>query len=681
MEDLILQGDVYACLDALEDGSVAVAITSPPYWKQRDYGFDGQIGQEETPEHYIGRLLVVFEKLKEKLREDGVFFLNVGDKYLPRYGKSHLLQIPYRLCFHMVRNGWRLEDVLIWHKPNHMPSSAKDRFTNTYEPVLVLAKSENNIYKKGLPSVVEVALEQTPWKHTAVFPEGLVEELLGRVVLKDGDSVLDPFAGTGTVAVVVNKLRSRLFRKQIASIMIEKDEAFVRIISERAGIANVKRIESLRYDWEPVKEEGLPESIKPEEIMTSRYGEVFVADTSEQFLSALKGITTERFRRFHKENALYFMGVKRWTLQDLYYPHSILREGYVLRNMIVNSDGKSWYPIFMFAKDDTKAAYKFYLDRVRIAPKTVESRNWQAASFVGFKVVDVLGKKTKEGRIVEVLKAYEDGFPKVVVVRWDGQSTVEFALHPSEDEIVMEGVIFKCPKCFGVLEEPYDPAEKQSCPHCGTALWSSLETLPILEEPPRIVEAFLAAKSASVKEAAKIDVEEPKKKSKSKFFELDRINWGSSPGARKVVLGEYFSKMRLYRIDQPVVAQYLGVLRKSAGLSVQDVIDALPKSHKHTVGHWFRKDLGGSIPLPEDLALIRQVFKEKCGSPAVLGALDALLRVLEKTALKFQTVRASVKGKNPGDFLSLDDAALKEFLEKLYLPPQKYIETLKRMGC
>jgi DNA modification methylase len=80
IKDVILHGDVYTCLDYLDDSSVAVAITSPPYWKQRDYKFKGQIGQEKTPEEYIGRLVKVYSKLRQKLRNDGIFFLNVGDK-------------------------------------------------------------------------------------------------------------------------------------------------------------------------------------------------------------------------------------------------------------------------------------------------------------------------------------------------------------------------------------------------------------------------------------------------------------------------------------------------------------------------------------------------------------------------------------------------------------------------
>ncbi|MEM2293928.1 MAG: site-specific DNA-methyltransferase [Nitrososphaerota archaeon] len=681
MRDLILHGDIYACLDTLEDDSIAVAITSPPYWKQRDYGFEGQIGQESTPEEYIGRLVAVFSKLKQKMRDDGVFFLNIGDKYLPRYGKSHLLQIPYRLAYHMVKDGWYLEDIIIWYKPNHMPSSVKDRFTNTYEPVLVLAKGKDNIYRKNLGNVVKIPLQQTPWKHTAVFPERLVEEMLDRVNLKDGDLILDPFAGTGTVAVVVKRVRSGLFRKRIFSIMIEKGDIFIDIIKERTGITNIKKISDSYYEWKPVKEEKLPEGIKPKEILTDKYGEVFIANTSDEFLSILKGITTEKFKKFHKENALYFFGVKRWTLHDLYYVHSIFYEGYVLRNMLVNSNGKDWYPVFMFARDSTRVEYKFYLDRIRITPKTKENRNWQNEDFVGVKVTDISGKRTKEGKIIRIIERYEDGFPKIVVVKWNGYASVEFVLHPDEDEFIMEGLIFRCPKCLNKLEEPYDPVGENICPSCGITLWSNIKNIPIIEEPQEVIEIIEKLKNIDYKMGEVIRIEEfeeRKKKAQSKFVELERINWGASPGARKLMLGEYFSKMRLYRIDQPAVAQYLSILRESVNLSIQDIIDRLPKSYEHTVGHWFRRDFGGSLPVSEDLPLIKGVFKIR-GDTQVDNLLSNLLNVLERTALKFQTVKAFVKGKNPGDFIEgLDDEKLQMYLKKLYLPPQKYIKTLER---
>ncbi len=669
MTDRILHGDVYACLEQLDDNSIAVAITSPPYWKQRNYGFEGQIGQEKTPEEYIGRLTVIFNKLRQKLRKDGIFFLNVGDKYLNRYGKSHLLQIPYRLAYHMVKDGWLLEDVIIWYKPNHMPSSVKDRFTNTYEPVLVFAKSENNIYRKGLGNVVKIPLQQTPWKHTAVYPEKLVGEMLNRVELRDGDLVLDPFAGTGTTAAVVINMRNSLFPKKVFSVMIEKGDEFVDIIQKRAGIKEVVRVKDIPYNWEPVKEEKLPE-VEPREVVTDKYGEVFIAETSDEFLSVLRGITTEKFKRFHREDALYFFGVKDWTIRDLYYIHRIFHEGYVLRNMIVVSNMKTWYPVFMFARDSTRVAYRFYLDRVRVKPKTEENRDWWKTNFVGVKVRDISGKKSKEGWVVKVVDRYENGFPKIVVVQWDGHASVEFVLHPERDELIMEGLKFICPKCGKELEEPYDPVGENICPQCGIKLWQDPETIPVIEEPEEVVEIIdeLERMDYFVGQVTKIEQFEKRKATSSKFAELERINWGASPGARKLMLGEYFTKMRLYRLDQPAVAQYLNILRKARGMSIQDIIDRLPKEYYHTVGHWFRKDFGGSIPIPDDVKFLREIFGE-----------NKMLKILERTALKFQTVKASVKGKNPGDFFEgLDEEELVVYLKKLFTPPYHYVKLLEK---
>lgn len=667
MKDIILHGDVYASLERLEDNSVAVAITSPPYWKQRDYGFEGQIGQEDTPEEYISRLVKVFSLLRRKMRDDGVFFLNVGDKYLNQYGKSHLLQIPYRLAYHMVKDGWRLEDIIIWYKTNHMPSSVKDRFTNTYEPVMVFTKSEVNIYRKGMGNVVKIPLQQTPWKHTAVFPERLVEEMLRRTSLHDGDIVLDPFAGTGTVGVIVKRFRSGLFPKRVYAVLIERNDEFVGIIKERTKIQEVEEVVYVPYSWELVKDEDLPRDVEPKELLTDRHGEAFIAEDHAEFISYLKGITTAKFKSFHREDALYFLGVRQWTLEDLYYVHAIFNHGYVLRNMIVVSNGEKWYPVFMFARDSTRVQYKFYLDRLRVPPKTKERRDWFRENFVGMKVRDISGKETKEGRIVKVLERYSNGFPKVVLVKWDGDVSIELVLNPDEDELVMEGISFRCPKCGYLLEEPYDPIGENKCPNCGTELWTDVSTLPKIEEPKQVLEALEELKNTEYSFGETITIEEfedRKKRTKSKFVELDRVNWGASPGARKTVLGEYFTKMRLYRLDQPTVAQYLTVLRKSKGLSVQDIIDRLPPSYKHTVGHWFRKDFGGSIPVRDDVKLLRSILGD-----------HEIFDVLERTALKFQTVKASVKGENPGDFIEgLSPAEVVDYLRKLYIPPRQYVK-------
>jgi len=670
--DIILYGDVYACLEYLEDDSIAVAITSPPYWKQRDYKFEGQIGQEETPEEYIGRLVTVFSKLRQKLKRDGVFFLNIGDKYLNQYGKSYLLLIPYRLAYHMLKDGWYLEDIIIWYKPNHMPSSVKDRFANTYEPVFVLTKDKENIYRKGSPNVVEIPLQQVPWRHTAVYPENLVREMLNRVDLKDGDLILDLFAGTGTTGVVVRDIRNSIYSKKIFSVLIERSNEFVEIIKERVKINSVARIYNAPYIWSIIEEDDLPEDVAVTTIMKDKHGEVYIAQNYQEFLSILEGMTTKEFKDFHREDALYFFGVKDWNLYTLYYPYSLCRYGYVLRNMIVNSRTTSWYPIFMFAKDSTRVAYKFYIDRVRTKPIINKRRKWIKEEFIGMKVKDISGKVSKDGFVVKILEEYEDNFPKVAVVQWDEKVSIEFIVHPERDEFLMEGIRFFCPKCNTELIDPFDPIGEDICPSCGTVLWTTVETVPIIKEPQEILEVIQGLENGEYSVGQLSDIKDFKREvinSLSKFLSLERINWGASPGARKLMIGEYFTKMRLYRIDQPIIAQYLTLLRKAMNMSINDIISKLPKEYYHTVGHWFRKDFGGSIPVPEDVKLIRSIF----------GVQDGLLKVLERTALKFQTVKASARGKNPGDYIKdKGDNELINSLKNLYIPSNEYIKTINK---
>lgn len=661
MKDIILHGDVYACLDNITS-SISVAITSPPYWKQRDYGFSGQIGQEETYTEYIGRLVSIFHKLKQKLRSNGIFFLNIGDKYKSQYGKSRLLQIPYQLAYHMVKDGWYLEDIIIWYKPNHMPSPARDRFTNTYEPVLVFSKSKNNIYKNDLPNVIKIPLQQTPYKHTAIFPEKLIMEMLNRVNLKDDDLILDPFAGTGTVAFVVKNIRTGLFPKKIYSIMIEKGNQFIDVIQKRVGIKDVIKVNDFPYHWDPPQSEKIPD-ITPLEIMSDQNGEIFIAQNSQQFLSVINAMMSSKFINFHREDALYFFGVKNWSLEDLFYSSQIYSEDYVLRNMIIISNDLRWYPIFMFARDTTRFAYKFYLDRIRIKTKIEENRDWSKQNFIGIRVSDSSGKETRRGWIEKIIKRYDDNFPKIVVVKWNGNASNEFVLHPKNDEFIMEGIIFQCPTCQSIIEEPYDPIEGSICSTCNNKIWEDLENICLINEPKEILDIYKALKKE--KYVGKIleikQFEEKKKITNSKFANLKRINWGASPGARKLMLGEYFIKTRLYRMDQPLVAQYLTILRKSKKMSIKDIIDKFPKHYRHTVGHWFRKDFGGSIPVIEDVKTLKEILDVK----------NYLFNILERTALKFQTVKTSVKGKNPGDFIEdIDQVKIKNYLTKLYLPSQ-----------
>lgn len=167
----ILQGDCREALQSLPDASVHMAVTSPPYWGLRDYGTEGQLGMERTPEEYVAKMVGVFREVRRVLRDDGTLWLNLGDSYyaagwecrrrnkvgagsLPpdqrASGKfarglkvKDLVGIPWRVAFALQEDGWWLRQDIIWHKPNPMPESAKDRCTKAHEYLFLLSKSES----------------------------------------------------------------------------------------------------------------------------------------------------------------------------------------------------------------------------------------------------------------------------------------------------------------------------------------------------------------------------------------------------------------------------------------------------------------------------------------------------------------------------------------------------------
>lgn len=137
---LVIIGDALTVLRSIPDKSINLVITSPPYWSQRDYGVKDQIGNEKTPEEYIEKLLEVAKEIRRVLTDDGAYFLNIGDKYVDK----NLQMIPFKLAIEMQRAGWVIRNVIIWHKTNAMPSSIKDRFSTTYEPIFFFVKSTDN---------------------------------------------------------------------------------------------------------------------------------------------------------------------------------------------------------------------------------------------------------------------------------------------------------------------------------------------------------------------------------------------------------------------------------------------------------------------------------------------------------------------------------------------------------
>lgn len=162
-----------AVLKTMDAGTVNTCVTSPPYFGLRDYGVEGQIGLEPTPDEYVRKMVEVFSEVRRVLREDGTLWLNLGDSYaagsnnkpntgilktqahyqdgmvrnitrpIPDgYKAKDLLGIPWRVAFALQADGWYLRQDIIWNKPNPMPESVRDRCTKAHEYIFLLAKSE-----------------------------------------------------------------------------------------------------------------------------------------------------------------------------------------------------------------------------------------------------------------------------------------------------------------------------------------------------------------------------------------------------------------------------------------------------------------------------------------------------------------------------------------------------------
>jgi DNA modification methylase len=273
---------------AAEGVRVQTCVTSPPYFGLRDYKVDGQIGLEQTPDEYVAKLVEVFRCVRDVLADDGTVWVNLGDSYaraggwsdnhgldgVPRGesgraitgisangGKSQslaagcktkdLIGIPWRVAFALQADGWYLRQDIIWHKPNPMPESVRDRCTKAHEYIFLLAKSEKyfcdmdavkepaanpnsgetwesrkargEATRHGLQSAAfhkaggfktsETRNRRSVWTvttkpysgaHFATFPPDLIEPciLAGAPV---GGVVLDPFMGSGTTAAVAIK--------------------------------------------------------------------------------------------------------------------------------------------------------------------------------------------------------------------------------------------------------------------------------------------------------------------------------------------------------------------------------------------------------------------------------------------------------------------------------------------
>lgn len=273
----ILCGDSLNTLKNIPSAAVDCIVTSPPYYGQRDYAMDGQLGGEDTPKEYVEKLADLFDECKRVLKESGTLWLNLGDKYLD----GNLLGMPWRVALALQDRGWILRNDIIWHKPNAMPHSAKNRLTTDHEYIFFFTKKGANYFydqdaireehvtfsekskmkggknhfgkNGGTPekgknagnsnlhdgrwdqafhpngrnkrTVWNIPLSKFRDAHFAVFPEKLIEPCI-LAGCPTGGIVLDPFFGSGTTGVVASKLS----RKYVG---LELNPEYVEIAKKR----------------------------------------------------------------------------------------------------------------------------------------------------------------------------------------------------------------------------------------------------------------------------------------------------------------------------------------------------------------------------------------------------------------------------------------------------------------
>lgn len=252
--NMILVGDALSALKQFPDQSVQCVVTSPPYWSVRDYGHECQIGLEDTLPEYLDRLMAVFGEVHRVLSDDGLLWLNIGDGFTsgnrnrrapdrlnparemsvrPRtpigLKPKDLLGIPWRLAFALQNQGWYLRSDTIWHKPNAMPESVRDRPTRCHEYLFMLSKSETYFYDRDAivenngrnrRSVWSVNTKPFRSAHFATFPKNLVRPCILSST-KPGQVVLDPFFGSGTSGVVASELDRRYIGIELNSDYVE----------------------------------------------------------------------------------------------------------------------------------------------------------------------------------------------------------------------------------------------------------------------------------------------------------------------------------------------------------------------------------------------------------------------------------------------------------------------------
>jgi len=280
----IINADVIDGLRQLPDESIQTVVTSPPYWLLRDYGVQGQIGLESTWGGYVAKMVDVFREVRRVLKDDGTLWINLGDSCAAK----NLIGIPWRVALALQADGWCLRSEIIWHKPNPMPESVTDRPTKAHEYIFLLSKSERYFYdqeaikepsvgdwhggdfqsernlslhpttsrkprksvarggfngktnelkgREAFRAITATRNKRTVWTvatqafseaHFATFPEDLIKPCI-LAGARSGDTVLDPFGGSGTTA----KVAKYLGRK---AVLIELNPDYCRLAVDRVA--------------------------------------------------------------------------------------------------------------------------------------------------------------------------------------------------------------------------------------------------------------------------------------------------------------------------------------------------------------------------------------------------------------------------------------------------------------
>jgi len=304
-----LQGDVFDNIKKLDNDTIDCVVTSPPYWGLRDYGVDGQLGLEKTYQEHIQNIVELFRAMKPKLKDSATIWLNYGDSYASTVNGTKvkdmkkslqknrtskikgvyddrgfvdkpfstiqgslkpkdLVMIPNRIAIALQDDGWWIRSEIIWHKPNPMPESTKDRPTSCHEKIWLITKSKKYYYdadairepvaqgtitrlsEKNLKNQkgstrgnggmrsngnmkpvgnMETKNKRNVWTittkpckeaHFATFPKDLIEPCIKAGCPENG-IVFDPFGGSGTTGIVAKSLNRKAILSELNPEYIE----------------------------------------------------------------------------------------------------------------------------------------------------------------------------------------------------------------------------------------------------------------------------------------------------------------------------------------------------------------------------------------------------------------------------------------------------------------------------